>query len=322
MSPSSGLKRTASFPFGPVTEVTPKRARTAIIASPSPSIKTWLKRSASEPVSFQSDSDKEKSVDNACKEINVELLKGNKDLIDKTCEINSAESKRRKIEDPVVSTSEKLVKKSCKRKLTDIDPDTSPKKQKKQKSIHDGDKACNGLNSDVSNAENMGETKRKSPSPKKSEILKNLDSELNKSPNKNLKENENCELNFSPIRLPMKNFDTNIYASPTANLPNVVSDAPLVVTQPSVIDNQKKKTVDWLTQMRIQKMNKECFEKKPEVDKHCSIQCEDLSCHSVPTSVGSTTPRKPAKAKVTYCRIKVYKQNSTPGLTNRTVALY
>lgn len=309
------LKRTSSLPFGPVTEVTPKRARTCLVASPSPSIKMWLKRSASEPTALESantdslnnmnqeqtdlqelsatvgkGSPTENSASTQSK--NRDDLKETKDRLNES--ISRDLPKRRKLECQSSSSNDKMARKSCKRKLTDIDPEGSPKKHKKQKPVHDNDENSNS-NSSVQNSLDIGENtytvKAKSPSPRKSEVLRSMDSELNKSPVKEDISNP-C---ISPLRLQVKDWNSEVYASPTANLPNLVVDGP-VITNTLSAECKKTKTVDWLTQMRIQKMNKDCSSKV----KTAGVLNQSLTmAEELPiSSSGSTAPSKPGKHKV------------------------
>lgn len=299
------------MPFGPVTEVTPKRTRTSLVSTPSPSIKMWLKRSASEPVSLcektirsveqigqgcsksQVEDDSSTSQDSK-QEDSSTVLESKLEVSAEDSNANNEENvsalKRRKLEtvsDWTNGNKPVVERKSCKRKLTDIDQERSPKKQKRR----------NSKESENTNDENGIQTSKrqinKSPSPKKNdEVLKDLDSEMNKSPVKNdIKE----DLSGSPVRLQVKNLCASLYQSPTANLPNLVLDGPQAVQRPMVAMENKKKAVDWLTQMRIQKMSKANSDGKGEREK-LSTKTEELPG----TVSGSPASVNAPKIKVPY----------------------
>lgn len=310
------LKRSATMPFGPVTEVTPKRARTCLVSTPSPSIKMWLKRSASEPVSLCEETSRSvEQIGQGCSKSQVEdgsmtshdtTQEDSGRVLDSKLEINAEDSnvrneenvsvlKRRKLEtvsDWTNGNKQVVERKSCKRKLTDIDQERSPKKQKRR----------NSKESENCNDENGIQTSKrqinKSPSPKKNdEVLKDLDSEMNKSPVKNyIKE----DLSGSPVRLPIRNLSGSLYQSPTANLPNLVLDGPQTVHRPMVAMENNKKAVDWLTQMRIQKMSKANPEGKGVREK-LSTKTEELPGNVSGPPASANAP----KIKVPYNLLSV-----------------
>ena len=262
-SPKTAMKRSSTVPFGPVTAVTPKQAKISIQASPSPSIKMWLKRSASAPVSnssvsnsnqnnpFTSDSNGvERPVDNQSSNISAitnetdscsAAKKSKTETVDSVKENrlaeNSAINEETETKD-TQKTGKPIIRKSCKRKL--VDDDESPGRCKKQRVSSDTVKDFNVIKEDKENT----------PSPEK--VVKDSKCDMSKSPV--MRQVVLSDMFQSPARMSLKELDSNIYQSPTANLPNLVVDGPQIKVQQTEIDEDKKKTVDWLTQMRIQKL--------------------------------------------------------------------
>ncbi|XP_053394670.1 denticleless protein homolog [Mercenaria mercenaria] len=307
-SPKSALKRSATLPFGPVKAVTPKQSKTSISASPSPSIKMWLKRSASAPsadtlrssinqtVSPTADSKGQSSGAERCvgsehsaagpsaseeascspaKKQKLETLVSERDSSrdNRLAENNKAES----VKGDIQENEKPTVRKSCKRKLVD---DTSPQKCKKQRV---------GSDMDSENFNVITEDKENSPSPQKEKTLfKDSYSEFSDSPAK--KQVVFTDAIQSPARISLKELDSNIYQSPTANLPNLVVDGPQRKNQTGM-DEDKKKGVDWLTQMRIQKMAKQ----SPQ-NKKCRGKLLDKLCESSSTESSQETERSPVSS--------------------------
>ncbi|KAL4238891.1 hypothetical protein ACF0H5_003598 [Mactra antiquata] len=263
-SPSTptAVKRSATVStFGPVIVQSPKQTKTSIKSSASPSIKMWLKRSASDSATLNTSS----NVLSSLPDVKV----GNKSSDKADVKIGSSvvpdsitDSKPVKTEisqqtgspvticsEPGPSAAKKIktdscnskntdvhtsgVRKSCKRKLVDDSP-TKIKRCKLDECLNEE----NVLSNDKS-THDVSDTSERKMSP-----LKELSSELNKIPDKC---DKNKNIFSSPTRGMLQQLSTSIYQSPTANLPNTVVDGPLrkVLHTPS-----KTKTLDWLTQMR------------------------------------------------------------------------
>jgi len=192
---------------------------------------------------------------------------------------SSRSPKRIKIEFKNPVTSSPLAgssRKSCKRKLTELE-DESVNTEKRQRIDFDGVL----WNEDIRSIdkENLAGKLISSKSVDKKTIpLQSLDSELNKSPNtdiefsRSLKKGTVSPLNQSPVkngnsldgnvlgpvtpsRKTLIDWNARIYQSPTANLPNLVVDGPTTPVRPVVESSPKPKGMDWLTQMRIQKLS-------------------------------------------------------------------
>ncbi|XP_052273677.1 denticleless protein homolog B-like [Dreissena polymorpha] len=287
-SPNSTLKRSATVPFGPVTETTPKRARTSASSTPSPSIKMWLKRTASEPLSsiiehssYETSAYASSNKSSFCSELPVCLKQATtfnstadgdtNSQAGKVCasfsskevrktplaecllmDGSSRSPKRIKIEfkNPVDigldsgCLSSETVRKSCKRKLIASENDPSPKQHKRQRLFGLGNENQEVLKNKLTNPTLPSPGKKLSP-------LKDLDSEYNKSPEKVTV----SKMPLTPARVSLCDWNSMMYQSPTANLPNIVLDGPQVNTVAMAEPEGKKKTVDWLTHMRIQKMS-------------------------------------------------------------------
>lgn len=309
--PRSALKRSASTPFGPVTAVTPKQAKTSISSSPSPSIKMWLKRSASAPSSGTlfsgkgacGGSDFNGSIDSRldepvicspAKTRNIETdEKTETKLADKDCEKpQEKDDKQGTVGNR--STQDLSVRKSCKRKLME---ECSPQKSKKQRLNCDIDSDSFSVKEE--NKENvLIENKRKSTSPvkrKNPDDNQTLKSDLNnKSPDKNL--GENSLMFNSPARISLKEQDSNVYQSPTANLPNSVIDGPQRKVDKPDNEDGKQKSVDWLTEMRIQKLAKRSPREK---------KCRSKLLDKLSDSSGSESSQEMEKTSSLSPRVKV-----------------
>lgn len=306
-SPQSALKRSASAPFGMVTETTPKQAKTSLSSNLSPSIKMWLKRSTTEAslnsltatesvcrtgaCIAESETNEQKcSGGDKTKEINSEkeisgfqqkeksCFRGQKEstkslssgsaletIREDTDSNKENETRCSPLKKPKLESAEQLGalvvkdggRKSCKRKL--VHEDTSPPQTKKfRTSKRESDENCNsnGLEDEVREnlelrSENSSPDKRNSQSPKKDDVLKDTKSKVNASP---VKVEQSAEAFCSPARIKINTLNVDSYQSPTANLPNLVVDGPQRSVKSLQDESEKKKTVDWLTEMRIQKM--------------------------------------------------------------------
>lgn len=214
-------------------------------------------------------------------------------LADKDCE--KPEGKGSK-EEAVENRSNRnlSVRKSCKRKLVE---ESSPEKSKKQR-----------LNSDIEsdsfsviseNKENvLNENKRNSQSPinrKNADENQDPKSDLNnKSPDKNL--GENSLMFNSPARISLKEQDSNVYQSPTANLPNSVIDGPQRKVDKPDNEDGKQKSVDWLTEMRIRKLAKQSPREK---------KCRSKLLDKLSDSSGSESSQEMEKTGSLSPRVKV-----------------
>ncbi|WAR19019.1 DTLB-like protein, partial [Mya arenaria] len=272
-----GLKRSSTLPFGPVTETTPKRGKAGTDRAQSPSIKLWLKRCASQPATSgnqtqtdgpsvakksaqicdkQTENSKSKTVIQGCSPQLLENLPSHMSGLAAGLEMdsNSRSPKRLKVEfrKPIVESPKPVeMRKSCKRKLTALD-DVSPSAQKRQKINFNGvfNEKENHNKEDTERPNNFSPVKQSSP-------LKDLDSELNinplaRSPQAVKGMSKPRPAPVTPSRLAVNEWSLRVYQSPTANLPNFVVDGPSTPYLPDL--TPRSRGVDWLTQMRIQKL--------------------------------------------------------------------
>ena len=314
-----GQKRASETP---PPQYTPKRAKSfpSSSATVSPSIKHWLKRSASDSVTIEENKAKlpklsEASCENELPGIKEEsemdlgktsvseklkriasdsvTTEENKAKLPKLYEASSENVgnklsgiKEESNADLVkTSVSEKLNrdsfigKQSCKRKLVDDNENVenerpkkrlnqyrSPGKENNKETFHKTSPSAKQTSKDsVSNngnerLESVSDSKTgsvKDSSRKQNTALKNLDSDINASPDKKVQEGH-IEF-YSPARIRSLDLDVNKLASPTSNLPNLVVDSPVSSRKVINKDNEenKKSKVDWLTQMRMQKLGKQ-----------------------------------------------------------------
>ena len=268
-----GQKRASSETLQP--EYTPKRAKSFPSSSSSsnvsPSIKNWLKRSASDTVTV---TEENKSKVPKLTEAKSEFIESGESS-DITKEKAGNLGKTLTVSQEIKEQS--LGRHSCKRKLVDDDDDSerpskrvnkcrSPEKENNENLLQEGSikNTESGIKS-ISNAENAtiqsvsdSENISVKDSPRKrNTALKNLDSDINSSPDKNVQEGH-LEF-YSPARAQHLKIDKKTLASPTSNLPNLVMDSPVSSKKITNKENEdtKKSKIDWLTQMRMQKLAKQ-----------------------------------------------------------------
>ena len=262
---------------------TPKRAKTipSTSAAVSPSIKQWLKRSASD-----SPTSKEEVINKKSK------LSGN-ESITTTCAANSEDKLAVSSGKVGVKThpnsgsmsrtqevqSQRIVGRiSCKRKLDDsCSEENTSERPSKRLNVNgsptkDMAKSPEKENSDArsvkADSDNLKSNKLKNSPTKQSTPFKDLKSDINSSPDKRVQEGQ-LEF-YSPARPRKFDMDAKTLASPTTNLPNSVLDSPSNAKKIVNKENDDKKpTVDWLTQIRMQKT------KKNTSTKACSRKLSD-----------------------------------------------
>lgn len=298
------MKRSATVSaFGPVVVQSPKQAKTNIKCSASPSIKMWLKRSASDSESLRTDSiqscsasvykDISKTIVNSENEkpsdvsengfkmksdtdkTNVtKTLSDEKETLCDTCDTSTSKRPKLEISSKTANSATNGLKKSCKRKLVD---EGSPKKSKRFR--QDDENARSENKSPAKNNED------KSP-------LKDLSSVMNKSPEKCDKIDNTFS---SPARGLLQEWSSSVYQSPTANLPNLVVDGP---QRKMLCTRNESKTVDWLTQMR-----KEKFDSLSPASKKC-LKLEEKSMSSTKSLKSvEDSPVPSVKSKVSFLTV-------------------
>ena len=282
-SPVPSQKRAGTEMVPP--DRTPKRAKTipSTSAAVSPSIKQWLKRSASDSPTSKDEvkNKKSKLSKSESNSTTSAVYKG-----DRSVDSESSGKVREKTDTssgPVSRTQEvqnqRIVRRiACKRKLDDScsDENTSERPSKRL-NIHGSptkdmakspEKENSGARSVEADSDNLKSNKLKNSPTKQSTPFKDLKSDINSSPDKRVQEGQ-LEF-YSPARPRKFDIDAKTLASPTTNLPNSVLDSPSNAKKIFNKENDDKKpTVDWLTQLRMQKT------KKNTSTKACSRKLSD-----------------------------------------------
>ena len=267
-SPVPGQKRASPETSQP--DLTPKRAKTFPSCSSSavsPSIKQWLKRSASDSVTASDESQtKRLKVTETENETKVEKeatrledrVSENAKNISKISDKSAEQVSRSQ----VVLEQRSVGKPSCKRKLDESEDERPSKRINVRKSPMKENNTA--MRSEIQACAKETETKENTNrtissvkhSPTKKSPLKNLSSDINSSPDKRVQAGE-LEF-YSPARPRNLEIDPKTLSSPTSNLPNLVMDSPVSSKKVSNKENEDKKTkIDWLTQMRMQKLGKQ-----------------------------------------------------------------
>ena len=269
-SPVPSQKRAATEMVPP--DRTPKRAKTfpSTSSAVSPSIKHWLKRSASDsPTSKDEVKNKKcKFSENESTFITTSAANSEYSLIEnsgKACEKTGASSgpMSRTLE----AQNQRIVGRiSCKRKLDESSGENTCERPNKRLNMHDSptkdvmkspEKENSGASSlaVVADISGVKSNKLKSSPTKQSAPFKDLKSDINSSPDKRVQEGH-LEF-YSPARPSKFDIDAKTLASPTTNLPNSVVDSPTNTKKIINKENEEKKpVVDWLTQIRMQKTRK------------------------------------------------------------------
>ena len=273
ISPRNSLKRVASAPVSSL-ELTPKRPKQTTTSALSPSIKTWLKRRASdsqEPAVYGGVCKKPKLIEPSGGRSGS--VKRSASEMDEDENVSSNVDKRLKTDDTDTDDCKRTVIKSFSKHIN------SDETHNKTDLITQVDETVGSNKENKPIKADCNEKCGSTLSPVKDlRILKNIDT--NSSPEKS-EERKEHEV-YTPVRSRMFEINTGEgVQSPTANLPNLVVDGPVESPRHTGTDQSKsKKKVDWLTEMRIQKLSGKSVTKSPG-NKHCSRSLLDKLNSSV-----------------------------------------
>ena len=247
---------------------TPKRAKTfpSTSSAVSPSIKHWLKRSTSDSPTSKDEIKNKKSkfsestFTTSAANSEYSLIENSGKVCEKTEASPGPMSRTQE-----VKTQRIVGRISCKRKLDESSSENTCERPNKRLNMHGSptkdvkkspEKENSGASSLAVVADSSGvKSKLKSSPTKQNAPFKDLNSDINSSPDKRVQEGH-LEF-FSPARPRKFDIDAKTLASPTTNLPNSVIDSP--TNKKKIINEEnedKKPAVDWLTQIRMQKTRK------------------------------------------------------------------